>query len=64
MKIIVIEGTAYKISEALYKKMRAKCSEIQSRPYYHAQEMDISDYLDTLITKLKLIGIIEFDFRL
>jgi hypothetical protein len=64
MRVIIIESTAYKISEKLFEEIQAKCKEIRSKPYYSAQEMDISDYLDPLIPKMKIIGIIAFDFRL
>lgn len=64
MRHIVIENTLYKITESDYKKLTAKKEEIENKPYYHAQDMDMLEFIEKLQPKWKSLGNIDFDFRL
>jgi len=65
MRHVVIEQTLYKITEADYKKLEAKIKEIfQDKEYYHGNDMDMMVFIDTLLPKWKVLGHIDFDFRL
>jgi len=64
MQIIVIENTVYKITESLYSELMLKYKEISDKEYYHSQQMEISDYIDSILPKLTLVGSIAFDYRL
>lgn len=65
MRHIVIEQTLYKITEADYKKLEAKTKEIfKDKEYYHGNDIDMMNFIETLIPRWKKLGHIDFDFRL
>ena len=64
MKLIIIESSIYKVTEKVYKEIRQKEEEILKREYYHRQQTDFDDWLDSIKDKLKFIGVVAFDFRL
>lgn len=37
---------------------------ILTKDYYHSQQMDVSDFIDSIKHKFQYIGEISFDFRL
>ena len=64
MKLIIIESSIYKVTEKVYKEIRQKEEEILKKKYYHRQQTDFNDWLDSIKDKLKFIGVVAFDFRL
>jgi magnesium-transporting ATPase (P-type) len=64
MKLIIIESSIYKVTEKVYKEIRQKEEEILKKEYYHRQQTDFDDWLDSIKDKLKFIGVVAFDFRL
>lgn len=64
MRVIVIEDKVYKVTESIFKKLEQKQSEINSMPYQNGNDVELSDYIDSLKDQFKLVGYVEFDFRL
>lgn len=64
MRIVIIEGTVYKVTEKQYKEIQKKEKEILKKEYYNRQQCDFSDYIDSVIQEFKIIGNVDFDFRL
>lgn len=64
MRVIIIENEVFKVSEKIYKQIKNKQKEIYSKPYYSRQEMDMSDFLDSIKPSFKFIDVVHFDFRL
>lgn len=64
MKIIILEDIVYKVSDKDYKLIRSKQEEIFSKDYYHAQALDMNDFLESIKDRFKEVGVIYFDFRL
>jgi hypothetical protein len=64
MKIVNIEDRIYKVTNKDFKSLVQKRNEIESKPYYHGSDVDMDDFVRTLEPKFKLVGKIEFDFRL
>ena len=64
MRHVIIEDTLFKITESDYKKLRDKKNEIESKEYYNGSDMDMMEFIETLKPKWKMLGTIDFDFRL
>jgi hypothetical protein len=64
MRYVIIEDTLFKITESDYKKLRDKKNEIESLEYYNGSDMDMMEFIETLKPKWKMLGTIDFDFRL
>jgi hypothetical protein len=64
MRVIIIESTVYKATEKQYKEIKAFEKEKFKNGYFPRIDLEISDFLDEYKMKLKLIGDIDFDFRL
>ena len=56
MRLIIIESTCYKLTEKQFKEFEAKHNELS--------EMKLSDFLEANKHKYKLMGDIEYNFRL
>lgn len=64
MRVIVIESTVYKITEMQFKKLTAYQKEIFKHGYHSECEMDMNNFLEKNKPKYKIVGDVEFDFRL
>jgi hypothetical protein len=64
MKLIIIESSVYKVTEKVYKEIKQKEEEILKQEYYHAQQGNFDNWLESIKQKLKFIGVVSFDFRL
>lgn len=64
MRIITLEGKAYKVSEKHFKALVNKQKEINDKPYYHGIDVEMDDFINTLKPSFKCLGYVEFDFRL
>jgi hypothetical protein len=57
MKVIIIENTVYKVSERHFK-------EIKNAEIKYTEEVEMSDWLHDNKYKYKVIGDVDYDFRL
>lgn len=64
MRLIIIEDSAYKVSEKLFREIRQKKVEILDAKWYPSQQSDMDYYLDSIKKRMKFIDTISFDFRL
>ena len=64
MRIIVLENNAYKVTEKQYAELSEKRDEIFSKGWYPAQDVDMSEFIESKKPQYKDLGPIEFDFRL
>jgi UDP-N-acetyl-D-mannosaminuronate dehydrogenase len=64
MRIIIIESTVYSTTEAIYKELLEKTTQISSKPYYDKREMDVSDIIEVMLPRFKRLGDVDYDFRL
>jgi hypothetical protein len=64
MRVIVIESTVYKVTEKDYKSLIKMKEEITAKGYYHGEDVDMMNFIDSKKAGFKEIGVIEFDFRL
>jgi len=61
MRIIIIEGTVYRVTEGQFKDIQ-KISEINND--HHNDELVVSEYLEENKHNYTLLGEIDYDFRL
>ena len=64
VRIIIIEDTVYKCSEMVYQKLTEKQKEINEDPEGYKREMELQNLIDEVKSNLKIVGVVEFDFRL
>jgi len=64
MKIIIIEDAVYNATEKVYKLIKEKEEQILNKEYYSSQQSEFSDFIQTIIPKIKFMGYVDFDFRL
>ena len=64
MKLIILEDEVYRVTNKDYKLIRDKTEEIQSRDWYHGQDMDICNFIDSIKDRFTYVGVICYDFRL
>lgn len=60
MRIIIIEDSVFNCNEKLFKEIEIKKEEFS----HYTQDLDMSNYLDSIKPKLKFLGLVMFDFRL
>lgn len=64
MRIITIEDKAYQIKEKDFKALLEKKRQLDNEPYRHGKDVEMNDFIDSLKPSFKLLGFVEFDFRL
>ena len=64
MRVVVIENTVYNITEKQFKQLKKVQDDTLKHGYRPDNEMIIADYLDEHKHEYRLVGEVEFDFRL
>jgi hypothetical protein len=64
MKIIQLDGKAYKVTEEQFLLLKSKEAEIYGKPYYNSQDVEMADFIKSLKPQFKCLGYIEFSFQL
>jgi hypothetical protein len=67
-RIIMIEDKIYKCSNLIFRKIKSKQEQISNNAlngyWDHPDDREFKDFLDSLIPKMKEIGVLEFQWQL
>lgn len=64
MRVIIIESTVYKATENQFKEIKFFEKNKIKNGYHPDHDLEISEWLDKFKNKLKLVGDVDYDFRL
>ena len=63
MRVIVIEDKVYMCPEKVFKTLIQKKIELDKDPEGYKKDWEMQDLIESLANKLKLVGVIEFQFQ-
>ena len=64
MRTIIIESTCYKLTEKQFKDLWIEHEKLFAKGYHSDNGIRLSDYFEANKHKYRLVGDIEYDFRL